>query len=242
MTDAIAHRGPDDEGCFVSGSVGLGHRRLAILDLSPAGIPRGAFGTQNSILSYTQSNYLPGGPAGQGIPVGVPLRKIIGNPNPLYTATLINEFNYKKFSLRIQIDATKGNSVFNADFRTRQGVGNGKVAELEHRGQLPRGYISGYNASAAFPTGIYNIEEWRVDDGSNVRIREFALSYSVGKVGKIVKDLNVNFTGRNLVVWTKYIGYDPEVNAGGQSTILRGIDFGSVPIPRTISVGLQAKF
>jgi asparagine synthase (glutamine-hydrolysing) len=37
MTDAIAHRGPDDEGFFIDGSVGLGHRRLAILDLSPAG-------------------------------------------------------------------------------------------------------------------------------------------------------------------------------------------------------------
>jgi TonB-linked SusC/RagA family outer membrane protein len=227
-------------GSFSKNSMGVPNHTG--LDLSPAGIPRGAYGTQSGILDYTQSNYNAGGPAGQGVPVGVPLRKIIGNPNPLYTATLINEFNYKRFSLRIQIDATKGNSVFNADFRTRQGVGNGKITEMEQRGQLPRGYISGYNASAAFPTGIYNIEEWRVDDGSNVRIREFSLSYSIGKVGKIVKDLNVNFTGRNLVVWTKYIGYDPEVNAGGQSTLLRGIDFGSVPIPRTVSVGLQAKF
>src|SRR5262245_53418398 len=37
MTDAIAHRGPDDEGQFVNGPVGLGHRRLAIIDLSPLG-------------------------------------------------------------------------------------------------------------------------------------------------------------------------------------------------------------
>lgn len=37
MTDAIAHRGPDGEGIYISGPVGLGHRRLAILDLSPAG-------------------------------------------------------------------------------------------------------------------------------------------------------------------------------------------------------------
>jgi hypothetical protein len=81
-----------------------------------------------------------------------------------------------------------------------------------------------------------------VDDGSNVRIRELSVSYSVGKLGKIVRDLSVNFTGRNLIVWTKYIGYDPEVNAGGQSTLLRGIDFGAVPIPRTLSFGLQAKF
>ena len=37
MTDAIAHRGPDGEGQFIDGPLGLGHRRLAIIDLSPAG-------------------------------------------------------------------------------------------------------------------------------------------------------------------------------------------------------------
>ena len=37
MTDAIAHRGPDGEGQWIEGPVGLGHRRLAIIDLSPAG-------------------------------------------------------------------------------------------------------------------------------------------------------------------------------------------------------------
>lgn len=37
MTDVIAHRGPDGEGIYTSGAVGLGHRRLAILDLTPTG-------------------------------------------------------------------------------------------------------------------------------------------------------------------------------------------------------------
>ncbi len=37
MTDVVAHRGPDDYGYYLSGQVGLGHRRLSILDLSPAG-------------------------------------------------------------------------------------------------------------------------------------------------------------------------------------------------------------
>lgn len=37
MTDAIAHRGPDGEGQYIDNCLGLGHRRLAIIDLSPAG-------------------------------------------------------------------------------------------------------------------------------------------------------------------------------------------------------------
>lgn len=37
MTDVIAHRGPDGEGQWIEGNVGLGHRRLAIIDLTPAG-------------------------------------------------------------------------------------------------------------------------------------------------------------------------------------------------------------
>lgn len=37
MTELLAHRGPDDSGLFIEGAIGLGHRRLSILDLSPSG-------------------------------------------------------------------------------------------------------------------------------------------------------------------------------------------------------------
>ena len=37
MTDSLAHRGPDGAGTWINGQVGLGHRRLAIIDLSPSG-------------------------------------------------------------------------------------------------------------------------------------------------------------------------------------------------------------
>jgi hypothetical protein len=144
---------------------------------------------------------------------------------------LVNELGYQKFNLRIQLDAVQGVDVFNADFRTRQGVGNGKEAEKEHLGIYPRGYIN----------SIYQIEQWRVDNGSFVKLREIALSYSFGNFS-VFRDLTISLSGRNLISWDHYKGYDPEVNAAGQSTLLRGIDFGAVPIPRTYKLGVNARF
>lgn len=190
------------------------------------GIPVTERGIQNGPLSYTTQR------DANGQPTGTVLRKVIGDPNPDYTASLVNELSYKRLSVRFQFDAVQGVDVFNADWRTRQGVGNGKVAEQEHRGQLPRGYI----------LGIYGIEEWRIDDGSFVKLRELSLSYDFGKVKNVFSGLILSVSGRNLISFDNYKGYDPEVNAGGQSTILRGIDFGAVPIPRTFNFGIQAKF
>jgi TonB-linked SusC/RagA family outer membrane protein len=192
------------------------------------GIPVTEAGTQTSPLTYTAARDPDTGlpPAG-----ATALNTKIGDPNPQYTGTLTNDFQYKKLGLHIQLDAVQGVDVFNADFRTRQGVDNGKVAEMEDNGQLPRGFIA----------GNYNIQEWRVEDGSFVKLRELSLSYSFGKL-KGISDLTLSLGGRNLISWDSYRGYDPELNAAGQSTVLRGIDFGSVPIPRSYNLSVRAKF
>lgn len=57
MTDAVAHRGPDGEGQYVEGPVGLGHRRLAIIDLSPAGRQPMATEDNRYILIYNGEIY-----------------------------------------------------------------------------------------------------------------------------------------------------------------------------------------
>jgi hypothetical protein len=61
-------------------------------------------------------------------------------------------------------------------------------------------------------------------------------------LNKTFSDFTVTFSGRNLYSWDNYNGFDPETNAGGGSTLARGIDFGNVPIPRTIAITLNAKF
>lgn len=217
---------------------------VAIIDGQPIGVFYGTFFARNPDGSWlTNAQGIPMIERGiqngvdvtpqrdeNGMPTGTPLRKVIGDPNPDYTLTFVNDFIYKRFSLHLQLDAVQGVDVWNADWRTRQGVGNGLLAQQEQMGELPRGYIA----------GAYAVEEWRIDNGSYVKLREVSLSYSLGKV-KFFKDLTISASGRNLLSFDKYKGYDPEVNAGGQSTILRGIDFGAIPIPRTFTLGVQVK-
>src|SRR5438094_9165591 len=60
MTTCVAHRGPDDAGQFVDGGIALGHRRLAIIDLSSAGHQPMATPSGRSTIVYNGElfNYL----------------------------------------------------------------------------------------------------------------------------------------------------------------------------------------
>ncbi|SDE89653.1 asparagine synthase (glutamine-hydrolyzing) [Rhodospira trueperi] len=57
MTDIIAHRGPDDSGSFIDGALGLGHRRLAIIDLSPSGHQPMVSACGRFVLAYNGELY-----------------------------------------------------------------------------------------------------------------------------------------------------------------------------------------
>lgn len=164
---------------------------------------------------------------------GAFLRSVIGNPNPQYIWSLGSNVDFlNNFSFAFLLDAVYGSEVFNADKRTRQGVGVGDLAEKEYRGEVPRGYIN----------AIYPIEEFRIDDGSFVKVREASLTYRLPQIVPGISAMSISLVGRNLYSFDNYNGYDPETNAGGQSSVLRGIDFGNVPIPRTYQFTLRASF
>jgi asparagine synthase (glutamine-hydrolysing) len=57
MTDAIAHRGPDGEGHWIEDNVGIGHRRLSIIDPSPAGHQPMLYSRDRFVLSYNGELY-----------------------------------------------------------------------------------------------------------------------------------------------------------------------------------------
>jgi TonB-linked SusC/RagA family outer membrane protein len=200
--------------------------------LTPQGFPQDERTTGQAVGSATftparEANGQPSYATGTTI-----ANAVIGNPNPNWTGSLNTNFAYKKLALHVLLDAVRGVSVFNADKRTRQGVGLGNLAEQELRGDLARGYIF----------AIYNTQEFRVDDGSYVKLRELALSYTLPSFSKYISALNIAVVGRNLISWDNYNGFDPETSAGGSSDLLRAIDFGNVPIPRTYQLKLSATF
>jgi asparagine synthase (glutamine-hydrolysing) len=57
MTDAIRHRGPDGEGCWIEENVGIGHRRLAVIDLTPAGHQPMMSTNNRYVISYNGEVY-----------------------------------------------------------------------------------------------------------------------------------------------------------------------------------------
>lgn len=170
-----------------------------------------------------------------GQPTGTPLRKVLGDPNPDFTATLANEFTYKNWSLRMQWDGVYGFEVYNWDWITRNNVGSGPTAEKELRGELPRGWVAAIGGFIG-----PRIQEDHVEDGSFTKLRELALSYTFSKV-KFAENMKLSFVGRNLFSIDNYRGFDPEISSAGQSHV-RGTDFGSLPIPRTFQLSIITNF
>ncbi|WP_128544223.1 SusC/RagA family TonB-linked outer membrane protein [Larkinella soli] len=196
--------------------------------LTPQGFSQVERGTQTpGSVDYVVDH---SGPDGQ--PKGTPVNAVIGNPNPKWTGSFASNVSFKRASLRVLLDAVQGADVYNSDKRTRQGVGIGEFVEKELKGELPRGYIF----------SIYNTEAWRIDDGSFVKLREVSLSYRFPQLIKGMNNFSVSLIGRNLISWDNYPGFDPETNAGGTSDLVRGLDFGNVPIPRTYQLQLSATF
>lgn len=172
-----------------------------------------------------------------GLPTGALVQRELGDPNPNWTGSLLNEFAYKGFTARFLLDAVQGFSVNNLNWTTYNNVGAGLLAAKELRGEIPRGTVS---IIGGF--GDERIREEMIESGSFVKMRELSFGYTFVPGIKGITNLSINLIGRNLYSWDSYRGWDPEVNSGGQSNRIRGDDFGTVPIPRTYQLSVTAKF
>jgi iron complex outermembrane receptor protein len=77
--------------------------------------------------------------------------------------------------------------------------------------------------------------------GNYLKMANLTLSYNVGKIKRIAKDLNIGLTGQNLFIITKYPGFSPETNydAGINGIPSLGIDAAHYPSSRIISLSIN---
>ena len=173
-----------------------------------------------------------------GIPAISSTRKVIGNPNPHRYWSVANDFTVgSRWSARVQVDGVGGFDIFNFDRRVLETPAFGSSAEYakEIKGEVPRGYFQARRS----------IFEEYIEKGDFAKLREVSLSYALSP--SLLRYVHANgatltLAGRNLKTWTDYTGWDPETNAGGQSTLVRGFSFATVPVPRNVTFAVNLNF
>jgi len=166
-------------------------------------------------------------------------RTYIGDPNPDFTFGMTNIFSYKNFNLSILLQGTYGNDIFNVSRIESEGMYD---AKNQSKRVIDRWRRPGMITSIPKAGYDMKISSYFVEDGSYLRIKDVTLSYDfdmnwMKKVG--IRKIQPYATVTNLFTFTKYLGFDPEVNQWGNSGNVQGIDYGTYPQTRSFIVGLN---
>ncbi len=198
----------------------------------------------------------------------------IGSPLPKCTFGWTNTFRYKNLDLSIFINGSIGNKVMNytsIKLTDMSSTWNNQIMEkIADRAQLAaidpsKVYEDGgywYNditnvhvtnpetkTPRVAPGHTYNpnISDRYVEDGSYIRLKNVSLGYTFPKsiTSKLyLTNLRVYANAQNILTFTKYDGYDPEIGASTTDAngYVFGLDNGRYPSPFTLSFGLNVSF
>jgi len=171
----------------------------------------------------------------------------IGSPIPDFTLGFTNNFAYKGFDASIFFFGSFGAEIYNflswqltsennAYYNQLNSVSDRYTSE-NINGSLPR--FTTTNTNNTYVSDRY------VEDGSYFRLQNLTIGYSLPQdlIKKaMMSRLRVFVSGTNLITWTKYTGYDPEIGSLDNSITMMNVDLGHYPNPRTVSVGVSVEF
>ncbi len=190
-------------------------------------------------------------------------RAVIGNPNPDFVYGFNLNMSYKNFSLSMLFNGVEGNDIANGN-RYQLGMAEGRgsgnlrnvLSDAYHHAWTPT------NTNTTYPRLGYNTEnfpamlDYIIEDGSYLRLNNITLNYNVpiDAVEKKISDygkplgwfkptaVSVYVTGQNLVTWTDYSGYDPEITSFMWTGLIQGVDWNGSPNARNILIGINMNF
>ncbi len=191
-------------------------------------------------------------------------QKVIGDPNPDFTFGFTNTFTFKDFELNIGLTGQVGGDVLNwARYRTEglSSIWDNQATSVLDRAQVvkidPNGgddisnlqLAPGHNGMPRFSNldsnGNQRMSDRWIEDGSYLRIQNISLSYNLPQRWArkaYIQNARIYFNVQNVYTFTKYSGYDPEIGAYNQSSLMQNIDRGRYPTPRTYTLGLNLSF
>jgi TonB-dependent starch-binding outer membrane protein SusC len=175
-------------------------------------------------------------------------RSIVGSPLPKHIGGITNTFQYKGFDASIFFQWSYGNKIYNATREFIEGWGsnfyNTSTAGLRRwkkAGDVTDVPFIGNDNNSNGYVGTRFLE-----DGSYLRLKNITLGYNFS--GKLLKNVGISgarfyVSAQNLITFTNYTGFDPEVNhfTGNSqfNNIALGFDNASYPQAKTIVTGLS---
>jgi TonB-linked SusC/RagA family outer membrane protein len=173
---------------------------------------------------------------------------VIGDPNPDFIYGLGNTVTYKSFDLDILLQGVYGNQIYNGGGQYMSASGaslDNQTPDQLKAWKKPGDITMVPQARWGYPNGTDPSSRY-ISDGSYMRVKSVTLGYNLSKdvlTRLKIDHLRVYVRAENLFTFTKYEGWDPEVNAdfyGGQTdNINRGYDFYSAPQFKTVTVGVN---
>jgi TonB-linked SusC/RagA family outer membrane protein len=198
-----------------------------------------------------------------GLPINNLTFGVVGDRQPKFTIGLGNRFSYKNFDLSFLFDIRKGGDVFNGNelFLTRYGLSARTKDRLTP--VIVPGVLKDGKENSATPTAntiqvtpyyqntyyTSNIDADFIEHNINwVKLKDITLNYklpqSLINKQKVFKYAGIFVTATDVFILTNYSGADPDVNGTNSSTLgsgAAGFDYGTLPTPRVISLGLRVR-
>lgn len=190
-------------------------------------------------------------------------KEIIGNANPLHTGGFTINSTFRGFDLTAAFNWSVGNDIYNANkiefshtgkyqyrnMTTTMEAGK-RWTNLREDGTISNDpdELAAMNANTTLwspftPRMIFS--DWAVEDGSFLRLNTLTLGYTLpgDLVSKAkIESLRFYVTGYNVLLWTNYSGYDPEVSTVRRTNLSPGVDYSAYPKSRQLVFGVNLNF
>jgi TonB-linked SusC/RagA family outer membrane protein len=174
--------------------------------------------------------------------------KVVGNPYPTWFGGLNNIFSWKGFDAAILFTFQWGNNVYRDDGKFIEGgqIGSNwnQMSTIENRWQNPGDEAETPQLLWQNTYSTHNSTRF-LDDGSYIRLKTVTIGYTLPvEWSKTIamSSIRVYFVAQNWWMYTKYKGWDPEVNRDYSGNITQSVTYLSPPQAKTFTFGVNLNF